>query len=155
MVDPTAMVPPHLTLGERTGNPGNLRRTSTPWHGLIPLDKATQTVFCEFESDLMGVRAMARVILNAYRLDECRTLTQLVAHYAPPNENDTGAYADDVSERTGIRPGAFIDPTHPGELANLVRAFIYHENGRCLVSTGLIKQAVALALNLKPGASST
>lgn len=132
------------TRGEKNANPGNLRfDLLTRWLGQTGHDADG---FCIFDAPEHGIRALARVLLNYQRLDGCRTLEQVIRRYAPHSENDTGAYLADVAARTGLGPGEALDLHHPGELANLARAIIFHENGRCLYDAVLIAKAVALAL---------
>jgi hypothetical protein len=134
------------TRGERDNDPGNLRRDTTPWLGLVPLSDCVEKAFCTFDTPVNGIRALCRVLLSYQRLDGCRTLAHVIERYAPKTENDTDAYLADVVARTGIGAGEAIDLEHPGELANVARAIIVHENGRCIYDPDTIGKAVGLAL---------
>jgi hypothetical protein len=136
-----------LTRGERDNDPGNLRRDATPWLGLVPLSDCAERVFCTFDTPVNGIRALCRVLLSYQRLDGCRTLSQVVERYAPYTENDTQAYLRDVAARTGIGTDETLDLESPAELANLARAIIVHENGRCIYDADTIGEAVGLALS--------
>ncbi|MGO8916226.1 MAG: structural protein [Stellaceae bacterium] len=132
------------TRGEKNVNPGNIRfDLLTQWVGQTGRDDSG---FCLFDRAEHGIRALCRVLLNYQRLDGCRTLEDVVRRYAPRTENDTGAYLADVLARTGIGASQPLDLEHPGELANVARAIIFHENGRCIYDAATIAKAVALAL---------
>jgi hypothetical protein len=135
-----------LTRGERDNDPGNLRRDATPWLGLVPLADCAEKVFCTFDTPVNGIRALCRVLLTYQRIDGCRTLAQVVGRYAPSTENDTQAYLADVAARAGIDAGEALDLERAAELAEIARAIIIHENGRCIYDADTINKAVSLAL---------
>lgn len=134
------------TRGERDNDPGNLRRDTTPWLGLVPLADCVEKAFCTFDTAVHGIRALCRVLLSYQRLDACRTLAQVIERYAPRTENDTDAYLADVVARTGIGAGEIIDLEQRNQLATVARAIITHENGRSIYDADTINQAVTLAL---------
>ena len=134
------------TRGEANNNPGNIIRDTTPWLGLVPRAEATDRHFCQFDTAVNGIRALAKVLLSYQRLDGCRTLGDVINRYAPKTENDTDAYLRDLVARTGIGAGQTLDLEHSSELAIIARAIIFHENGRCLYDAATIAQAVALAV---------
>ncbi len=134
------------TRGERDNDPGNLRRDATPWLGLVPLADCVEQVFCTFDTPVHGIRALCKVLLSYQRLDGCRTLAQVIDRYAPKTENDTDAYLADVVARAGVGAGEVLDLARPAELTNIVRAIIFHENGRCIYDAAVVSKAVSLAL---------
>lgn len=132
------------TRGEKNANPGNIRfDLLTQWLGQTGHDDEG---FCRFDMAEHGIRALCRVLLSYQRLDGCRTLEDVVRRYAPRTENDTGAYLTDVVARTGIGARKPVDLEHPGELGNVARAIIFHENGRCIYDAATVAKAVTLAL---------
>jgi hypothetical protein len=135
-----------LTRGEANNNPGNIVRDTTAWLGLVPSTAATDRRFCQFDTAVNGIRALAKVLLSYQRLDGCRVLAELVGRYAPKSANDTESYLRDIVARSGITAGQALDLEHPGELALLTRAIIFHENGRCLYDEATIAGAVTAAL---------
>jgi hypothetical protein len=134
------------TRGERDNDPGNLRRDATPWLGLVPLSRCLEKVFCTFDTPVHGIRALCKVLLTYQRSDGCCTLAQVVSRYAPTAENDTHAYLADVAARMAIGAGDRIDLEDAVTLANVARAIIVHENGRCIYDAKTINAAVKLAL---------
>lgn len=134
------------TRGERNNNPFDLMGEATPWDGLAdpPVDDKG---YCVFTTAPFGLRAGFLDLLNAWRRDGLRTIAALVAHFAPRAAgNDVVAYVADVSARVGLRPDAPLDLSRAGNLLELGRAFIRHEQGRCIYAEAELAQAVAQAL---------
>ena len=65
----------------------------------------TDRAFVQFKSLEWGWRAafylLTRTYYHKYRLD---TIRDIVTRWAPPNENNTQAYIENVSRLTGIDP---------------------------------------------------
>jgi hypothetical protein len=117
----------------RNNNPGNIRIDSN-WQGLMPRaqmnpEQAAETQFCVFLSPQWGFRAMAEIFHTYADKDGITTLRGAVARWAPPNENNTGAYLNDICNRVSWGPDApypFHDNAH---CAALLKAFSTHEVG--------------------------
>ena len=94
-----------LPRGIRNNNPLNIRRGKDQWQGLRA--QQTDASFCQFESLDYGWRAafylLTRTYYHKYHL--C-TIRDIVTRWAPPNENNTQAYIENVSRLTGIDPDA-------------------------------------------------
>lgn len=75
--------------GIRNNNPGNIKR-GEPWFGL----RRTQTDpdFCQFTSDVWGIRAMIIVIRTYVYNYNLRYVKDIISRWAPTNENNTAAY---------------------------------------------------------------
>jgi len=90
-----------LPRGIRNNNPLNIRRGKDQWKGLRAQQQDAQ--FCQFETLEYGWRAafylLTRTYYHQYRL---WTIRQIVNRWAPPNENNTRAYIDNVCRLTGI-----------------------------------------------------
>ena len=92
-----------LPRGIRNNNPLNIRRGKDQWQGL----KAQQTdaQFCQFESLEYGWRAafylLTRTYYHKYRL---YTIRAIINKWAPPSENQTSKYIENVCRLTGIAP---------------------------------------------------
>lgn len=130
--------------GIRNNNPLNLREApgdKTRWVG----ERATDDdpVFEEFETPEAGIRAAA-VTLRTYRKRYgLRTLSQIIARWAPPNENDTAAYIRAVSEWSGI--GEHDEVRDPDDFPRLLAAMIRMENGLNPYQLATIESGVAQA----------
>lgn len=127
--------------GIRNNNPGNIDRTADRWQGMSA-DQSQDSRFVVFDSPLWGIRALARVLMNYASKYGADTIGEIVARWAPTNENDTSAYVTAVSRATGIAPNI---PITDADLPAVVAAIIHHENGQQPYAPELIAQAVALA----------
>jgi hypothetical protein len=114
-------------IGVRCNNPGNLERTEPPipWKGLT----GYEGVECVFATPEAGWRAMCRDLLNAQRLHERNTIAEIITPYAPPTENDTKSYIEDVCGRLQTAPDVALDLMDVTTLSRLAQAMAYHEQG--------------------------
>lgn len=135
------------TRGEANNNPGNIIRDTTPWLDLVSRTEAADKQFCQFETAIHGIRALTKIPPSYQRIDGCRTLGAVISRYASQTGNDADAYLRHVVARTEIGAGQTLDLEHPSELANVARAIIVHENGRCPYDVASINEAVSLALS--------
>src|SRR5688572_27870109 len=87
-----------------------------------------------------GYRAMGKQLL-AYERRGLRTVRQIIATWAPPNENDTDAYVDDVAK--DLMVDADTELSVSSELPKFGRAIAKHENGYALHSVEQIRQWMA------------
>ena len=119
-----------LPRGIRNNNPLNIRRGKDQWQGL----KAQQTdaQFCQFETLEYGWRAafylLTRTYYHKYRL---YTIRAIINKWAPPNENLTATYIENVSRLTGIPPDEpiGIPSDQPQRWMMLGIAMAIQENG--------------------------
>ena len=93
-----------LPRGIRNNNPLNIRRTAKDqWKGLRA--QQTDASFCQFERLEFGWRAafylLTRTYYHKYRLF---TIRAIINKWAPPRENLTETYIQNVSRLTGIPP---------------------------------------------------
>ena len=139
----------HISRGVRNNNPGNIRHSNAAWHGVA--DKQTDTGFVQFKEMKWGVRALART-LNTYGRKRCAadgspidTLAEVITRWAPPTENDTGAYIRAVAKSTGFKPDAILNLNDKATLRMMTKAIIRHENGSDPVDDHAIAEGVDLA----------
>ena len=80
-----------------------MRRSKDKWQGLRAVQ--TDAEFCQFETMAYGWRAafvlLTRTYYHTYRL---YTIRAIISRWAPPNENNTKRYIENVSRLTGITP---------------------------------------------------
>lgn len=67
--------------------------------------------------------------LASYGKQGINTISGVISKWAPPNENNTQAYIQDVSQRLGIPAGQKIDLSNPLQRQALSTAIALHENG--------------------------
>lgn len=115
-----------LPRGIRNNNPGNIE-WGDPWQGLRPVNERSDPRFCQFVSPAYGIRALARTLITYQDKHNIRTVSAAINRWAPPVENDTGAYVRAVQKVVG---GDMVDMHDYKYLRPLVEAIIRHENGR-------------------------
>lgn len=132
-----------LPRGIRNKNPGNIRLSRDKWQGLAA--KQLDKDFFQFISYEYGLRALARVLLTYQGKHGLDTVRKLIGRWAPPNENDTGAYARAVAKAMGVK---LDDPVNLGDHATmlaLVKAIVMHENGMQPFADDVLNKGLALA----------
>lgn len=120
-------------------NPGNVDRTTIQWQGMAPDQPDPR--FIKFSSRVYGYRCIARIIHGHWLADA--TVRAIINRWAPPVENNTTAYVDDVAKRMGVDPDTVLDwDTYA---VPLLRAITFHEQGDdCPVDDSEIEQGVQL-----------
>lgn len=135
--------------GIRNHNPGNIERGAN-WQGLaepheMTSEQKAEDRFCVFRSPEWGIRAIVRILQTYRRKYGIDTVQGIISRWAPPGENDTGAYVAHVADAIGVRPTEQVDTTDPEFLVPLVKAIIAHENGAQPYSDETIRAGIALA----------
>jgi len=134
---------PDVPRGIRNHNPGNIRRSKTPWQGLA--DDQPDPEFFRFRAPEWGIRAMARILITYKDKHRIKRLRTVVKRWAPPVENDTQAYIDHVAFATGLDPDAALDLHSYAHVRPLIEAMILHENGRQPYSAEVIDRGLEMA----------
>ncbi|MEB1611440.1 structural protein P5 [Xanthomonas arboricola] len=95
------MAPPR---GVRNNNPGNIDRTGVAWQGedRIAAARAREARFAVFDTPEYGFRALVKTLLTYQRKHGLRTVRDIINRWAPPVENDSGAYARQVATALGV-----------------------------------------------------
>lgn len=117
-----------ISRGLRNNNPLNIRRNSTQWKGLSPVQRDKE--FFSFTDAGWGYRAAFITLRNYYRRHGLKTLRQWITRWAPPVENDTDAYVGFVSSKTGIDADAGLYVDDPVSMQKIVAAMSHMENGK-------------------------
>lgn len=140
--------------GIRNNNPGNIE-WGDPWQGLRA--EKTDARFAQFQTPAFGIRALARTLITYQDKHGIRTVSAAINRWAPPSENDTGAYVHQVQKAVG---GEHVDMHDYQYLRPMVEAIIRHENGRGPVANAntwyrddVIEEGLRLAGVRKPDAS--
>jgi hypothetical protein len=110
-----------LSHGYRNNNPGNLR--ANRYVGSQGVDDDGLAMF---DTPQNGTRALGHQLLS-YAQRGLRTVNQIISTWAPPSENDTYAYIQDVAAQLSIDPDETINVQ--ARLPELARAIATHENG--------------------------
>lgn len=152
---------PRKSRGFLNNNPGNVDRSADIWQGEIrdPSDprltdfqrnELVKGRFCVFAEPRPGIRMLAKTLF-AYR-DRLghRTVRRIINTWAPPVENDTGAYVAAVAARVGVSPDAELDLSDFKTLKALVSAIIIHECGGMPYAGSEIDDGLLMAGVVKP-----
>ncbi len=129
-----------LPRGIRLNNPGNIRHGDS-WDGMTALQPDPD--FVQFESPAFGIRAMSKILDTYSRHYGLNTINSIVGRWAPPVENNTGAYVAHVAQKLGVSPHQplNIDEYKP----ELIAAIILHENGQQPYSMQQIYEGIAMS----------
>ena len=137
-------VDPKATRGYRNRNPGNIEHVAANnWQGLA--EPPSDGRFCRFVSHEHGIRALA-VLLTTYQdRHGLRTVRRIIGRWAPPGENDTGAYVGVVARRMGVGADDLVDLHRHDQLRPMVEAIIGHECAGLAYPTTVIDRAMTMA----------
>ncbi len=130
-----------MTRGIRNNNPGNIRHGSSQWQGMSA--EQTDPNFVQFDDPIYGIRALAKLLQNYQRIYKLYTIREIINRWAPPSENITGAYVDNVARLVGVAPDIQININE--HISPMVKAIITHENGEQPYSGKQIAQGISLA----------
>lgn len=131
--------------GIRNHNPGNIDRTGDKWQGM-DADQSGDDRFVVFVAPQWGIRALVKVLLSYQRKHGIKTIRGIINRWAPPVENNTSAYVDQVAKACGVEPDDTIDIENKAVLRALVSSIIKHENGQQPYGAGVIDLGIDLAL---------
>ena len=112
--------------GLRNNNPLNIRKNAEQFQGEI---KGTDKSFKKFSSLPYGYRA-GFVILGTYLSQGLNTVEKIIAHWAPPTENDTESYISDVERWSGIPRNKQLTAIDGSDYILIVAAMSFVENGQ-------------------------
>jgi hypothetical protein len=116
-----------MSRGLRNNNPGNIRQSSTTFHG--EKTPSSDPAFKQFKTMALGYRAMF-VLLHTYQKKYgLRTIRAMIGRYAPPTENHTEDYVDSVSRWSMVGPDTNITATNRDVMVPIVVAMSRVENG--------------------------
>ncbi len=116
-----------LPRGIRLNNPGNIDRTEIAWLGESTMQDDPR--FIRFNEPVFGLRALMKILYNYQEKDDIEHLRGMINRWAPPNENQTNAYLNDVCARCSASPDESYDVSNKYNLMNLAKAIVHHENG--------------------------
>lgn len=131
--------------GTRNNNPGNIE--DGPFARSLPGYAGTDGRFAVFDSPEAG-RNANDALMQRYGQQGLNTPLKIISRYAPPNENDTQAYAERVAQALGVRVNDPIDLTNPDVRARVFEAINGVENGAGAAPSDDITQMSDEELNM-------
>lgn len=129
--------------GVLNANPGNIRHAKDHWQGLSVVQPDPN--FLTFDSPVWGIRAIARILLTYQDKYNCVTVEDFITRWAPPSENDTGAYVSAVCRAMGTIGGQFINVHEYDSMRKMVLGIIRQENGQQPYDAATIDEALRRA----------
>lgn len=126
--------------GLRNNNPGNLDFSpANKWQGQVGIETdvppGVKPRFAKFRDMVYGIRAMAVLLIAYYEKYDCDTILKVMNRWAPPAENNTKTYAQqvaaDISDSCDHTVGVndMVSLHEYPVLRALVCAIIEYENG--------------------------
>ena len=112
--------------GLRNNNPLNIRHSADNFQGEI---KGNDKSFKTFSSLPYGYRA-GFVILGTYLSQGLNTIEKIIAHWAPPTENDTESYITHVERWSGVTRNKVLTASSGADFILIVAAMSFVENGQ-------------------------
>ena len=117
----------NLPRGYKNNNPLNIRISSTLWNGKVSPN--TDGAFEQFVDLAHGYRAALvtlRTYINKYGLN---TVRKMITRWAPPSENNTESYINNVCQNSGLNADETISINDQDKLTRMVYAMSISENG--------------------------
>lgn len=141
----------------RNNNPGNLVFANQEGATLEAPNAKGEQRFARFNTPEEGIRALANQVSSYYNgtsaaagYQKLQTVSSIISKWAPPKENNTNQYIDNVSKYLGVSPNEKIDVSNPEVMTQLVRAIATKEGGNPAVNNEFIKNALG-AFNTNTG----
>lgn len=119
----TSATPSQAPLSVRNNNPGNMRGRD----GQFAMYGSPAEGMAAMTNDLgLKIGGRSPIMQERFGPNYTPTLSNVISTWAPPSENDTGAYIQSVAQQTGIDPNR---PLSQSDLAAIVPAMIRQEGG--------------------------
>lgn len=139
------------TRGVRNRNPGNIdHQDGNKWQGELPVNKLLEARFCRFDTAENGIRALGKLLLTYHNKYGLKTVKAIIGRWAPPKENDTGAYVRSVQlsikAATGHDAEGEINIDDQKTMKAVVTAIIKHENSGYIYPDAVVNEGVRRAL---------
>ncbi|AXS00145.1 transglycosylase (plasmid) [Escherichia coli] len=141
----------------RNNNLGNLVFANQEGATLESPNAKGEQRFARFNTPEEGIRALANQVSSYYNgtsaaagYQKLQTVSSIISKWAPPNENNTNQYIDNVSKYLGVSPNEKIDVSNQEVMTQLVRAIATKEGGNPAVNNEFIKNALG-AFNTNTG----
>ncbi|EGD4713783.1 transglycosylase [Escherichia coli] len=141
----------------RNNNLGNLVFANQEGATLEAPNAKGEQRFARFNTPEEGIRALANQVSSYYNgtsaaagYQKLQTVSSIISKWAPPKENNTNQYIDNVSKYLGVSPNEKIDVSKPEVMTQLVRAIATKEGGNPAVNNEFIKNALG-AFNTNTG----
>ncbi|EIH4659273.1 transglycosylase [Escherichia coli] len=133
----------------RNNNLGNLVFANQEGATLEARNAKGEQRFARFNTPEEGIRALANQVSSYYNgtsqaagYQKLQTVSSIISKWAPPKENNTNQYIENVSKYLRVSPNEKIDVANPEVMTQLVRAIATKEGGNPAVNNEFIKNAL-------------
>jgi hypothetical protein len=124
-------------------NPGNIRPDKAyTWQG----STGEAGGFVQFGSPEAGIRALTLNLLS-YDQQGINTVQGIINRWAPPSENKTGNYVNQVAKDLNVKPTDQLNVKDANIMRQLVDSIIKFENGKNPYDARTIDTGIALGFN--------
>lgn len=130
--------------GLRNNNPLNIRKSASKWQGEIEGDPVFETFDCMED----GIRAAAKILIRYFKVYNLATIEDIIARWAPKNENNTEAYIETVSKVSGFEKDEYLNLLDASILGSIIRAMAAVELGKDYLSNTQLAGGVRRALEV-------
>jgi len=113
--------------GIRLNNPGNIERNATNWKGQSSLQDDPR--FIRFDTPSYGLRALMKTLFNYQAIHDLYTVRKMISRWAPPTENPTNSYIDNVARHMGVSPDEAVSLYDKCLIVKMAQAICVQENG--------------------------
>jgi len=143
--------------GIRLHNPLNLMRTAPrqDWAGAVADSALEDGREEQFITDFWGLRAAAIVLVRDEEVHGRFSCEAIFTSFAPPVENDTGAYIRNMADGLGVKPDDHLNLRDPATMLKLLKLATRQEDGEQPYPDELINEAIGAALKSVPPAQPT
>jgi hypothetical protein len=125
--------------GLRNNNPGNIE--SGRFAATVQGFQGSDGRFAQYATPEQGIQA-ADKLLTSYAGRGLNTVNGIVNRWAPPTENNTGAYVAQVAKELGVDPNQPLDMNNWEVRQKLIAAKIRVENGKQPYSEDVFQRAL-------------
>lgn len=129
--------------GIRNNNPLNLGYV--PGQAGLVAGTPSDGRFGRYQTMADGVAAAERQLMRYQVRDHLNTVRQMVSKWAPPGENDTNSYVQQVAKAMGVDADAPVSLNNQATAASMIGAMAKRETGRS-IDTDTLSRGVAMGL---------
>jgi len=116
------------------------------WNGETRPTKDPQGFLATFITPRFGIRAAVKQIWANQERHGCDTVAKMIARWAPPSSNDTGAYTSFIAHKLDVDPNAPADFHDPQFLKNFIQAVASFEQGCYCLDDATAQSGIVLAM---------
>jgi hypothetical protein len=114
-----------------------------PWEGLA--NEQPHKRFARFVDPAYSIRAGAKILRSYWSRHNIRTIRQAIYRWAPPHENPSDAYAEQVARHVGVGPDDEIEVLSRKIVVRMLYAMALVETGQRKLPRDVVERGVTMA----------